>query len=243
MSSLHMSSLKGMAVALSLAGASLGFAGSSHAAALTGAVIDPAVATSADHPLVDKVWCNGWGCGPGWRGPGWRRPGWGYRPLGWGGPYYAPVPRGYWPALPDTISALTAGPAGRIDEGRPSPAQGEKGPYAVSADEGRRSSLQDLALQTAPLIGRSPTRRVFLFKNLHLLPQGETFAECESRYSLGSTAPGESLILIVQRSRKARRTHAPPRLQARARSSTIGQRKLSRQPFRGELCVAPGGQS
>ena len=102
MSSLHMSSLMGMAVALSLAGASLGFAGSSHAAALTGAVIDPAVATSADHPLVDKVWCNGWGCGPGWRGPG-------YRPLGWGGPYYAPVPRGYWACPP----GYHLGPYGR----------------------------------------------------------------------------------------------------------------------------------
>jgi len=109
MSSLHMSSLKGMAVALSLAGASLGFAGPSHAGALTGAVIDPAVATSADHPLVDKVWCNGWGCGPGWRGPGWRRPGWGYRPLGWGGPYYAPVPRGYWACPP----GYHLGPYGR----------------------------------------------------------------------------------------------------------------------------------
>jgi hypothetical protein len=107
-----MSSMKGMLVALSLAGASLGFANSSHAGVASGAAIDPAVAETTEQPMLDKVWCNGWGCGPGWRGPGWgwRGPGWGYRPWGWGGPAYVrPIPRGYWGCPP----GYHIGPYGR----------------------------------------------------------------------------------------------------------------------------------
>ena len=89
-----MSLIRNLLVASAMAGASLIFADTSFAGVVMSAGIDPAVASANEAAPIEKVWCNAWGCGPGWR-PGWRRPGWGYRPWGWGGPSYAGPAGGY----------------------------------------------------------------------------------------------------------------------------------------------------
>jgi hypothetical protein len=91
-----MSLIRNLLVASAAVGISLTFAEKSFAGVALGAGLDPAIASTGETGLIDKVWCNGWGCGGGW---GWRR--WGYRPWAWGGPaYYAPAPGPYWACPP-----------------------------------------------------------------------------------------------------------------------------------------------